>query len=240
MLKKTVADGHSLGIHPYSEDGDARLYTNSFESLSSECGLYSDEISGIRNHYFQRINRTLALEIAAKLGISFDLNCVASSERTWIGTGSGIGIPLPYPKLQKTVFQVPTIIEDDVFIYDLDYCYKSFQTGVLFSDDLCLYFLETWILKYNLPCVVNLHPEHIRPQHRSLFDRISDWAFSNNVWSPSLSEYGQWLNNRTQARIVLGKNIYVETQSPVVAKFINGKKTIMHNSNTLTHAGKHL
>ena len=237
ILGDIQKEGNSIGIHPYSPHRLAKEYEDSFNSLVAEGENNLKRIIGVRNHFFQRIDDVLTFKLAAKHNIHYDFNCVASSENSWIGTGSGIGLPIPIPyffDVMCPVFHFPTIIEDDVFIYDYDYCYKSFITGVFFSDDVCIDYLHQWLFNYMLPCAINLHPEHIRSEHRFVLDRILNWASVHKIWAPSLDEYDDWQNTRESANIKVQDGVInVNIQKPIIVKRKNGKAFTLSQSGVI-------
>ncbi len=225
LFRSLKVRGNSIGIHPYSQNRDEKEYVDSFSSLIANGSKHSSRVIGVRNHRFQRINDTLTTVLAATHSLPYDFNGVASSNSTWIGTGSGIGLPIPIPSsaLAPHVLHFPTIIEDDVFIYDHDYCYQSLVTGVFYSDDVCIDYLHRWLIEYKLPCAINLHPEHIRNEYRFLIDRILAWANQYQIWAPSLDEYHDWqIIRRSSCIDVLDKQIYVDIQKPATLKSIKG------------------
>ncbi|MCJ7812316.1 hypothetical protein MUP95_03220, partial [bacterium] len=156
-------------------------------------------ISGVRNHKFQWMGRDTTIRLEQDEKVFFDLNCVASSEATWIGTGSGIGFPIPFPPDNNKFFiyplQIPTLFEDDVFLFDHDYCYKPFQNGDSLTVAFVLNYLQEWISNKQLPAVLNLHPEHVTPFTRVLLDKIIEWISISNLWTPTLHEFANWIND---------------------------------------------
>lgn len=205
QLRMAEADGHCFGLHPYSDSGDYTQFKDSFDTLK----VMHKEILGtwpscVRNHIFQYVGSQQLTVLEREARITFDLNCVAASGETWAGTGSGVGIPISFPPLDTDTayelfpLQFPTLIEDDVFLFDYDYCYRSFVHGAESPTDVCLDYLDDWILERSLPAVVNLHPEHVTDSTRFLLDAILEWVHIHDVWAPSLVGYAAWLAARSQ------------------------------------------
>jgi len=219
--------GHCFGLHPYSASANPDEYIRNYASLSRDFAtLVGGTISGVRNHRFQRIGRTLHVEMEKESRVIFDLNCVAASGHTWLGTGSGVGFPIAYPPgdgyFLAQPLHLPTILEDDVLLFDHDYCYRSFDTGDNATITQAVDYLRMWILDKRKPAVLNLHPEHVTPATRMLLDAILAWITSNNIWAPSLAEFGKWLKLRSDTRIDVisdGLVINVDASMPVTVEF---------------------
>lgn len=234
LFMSFLVDRHSLGIHPYSENLTFDEFSNSFHSLCEQLQNFSiKKPVGVRNHCFQLLNRDLQIMLENDHHVDFDLNCVTASGRTWIGSGSGLGQPLPFwddeRGILSTLLQLPTIIEDDVFIYDFEYCYKPFRTGVYLSTDMCIEFLKNWILEKKLPCCINLHPEHIKPEYEILIKRIVWWLRKMNIWAPNLDEFSNWIKKRN-ATMICVKNEVIKIDSEIKVDFID-KKGSCHSCN---------
>jgi hypothetical protein len=226
--------GHSFGIHPYSENSTFDEFNDNFNSLCEQLyGVSKKKPFGVRNHRFQLINRDFQIMLENNRLVDFDLNCVAASGRTWIGSGSGLGQPLPFWDNERgtlsTILQLPTIIEDDVFIYDFDYCYKPYKTGVYLSIDLCIEFLKHWIFEKKLPCCINLHPEHIKPEYPLLIYKIVSCLFEKGIWAPNLDEFSSWIKKRNSTKIhVNNQATIVDTE--IAVEFLE-KKGFRHFCN---------
>ena len=206
LIKDGRHRGHCFGLHPYAASAKPDEYKRNYDLLSRDfAATVGGTISGVRNHRFQRLGRTLHVEMERKSGALFDLNCVAASGHTWLGTGSGVGFPVAYPPADGIFLaqplHLPTIIEDDVLIFDHDYCYHSFETGDKATIPQALDYLRMWILDKKKPAVLNLHPEHVTQSTRILLDAILKWIGENNIWAPTLAEFGEWLKLRSETRL---------------------------------------
>jgi len=130
------------------------------------------------------------------LDIIFDMNSVLANGNTWIGTGNGTGIPIPFPPINQIYSLRPlsltTVIEDDVFLFNYDYCYKPYIDDIFSSEKLILSFLDDWVLRRKKTAQVNLHPQN----EKDILRLIIDWVVSNGVWNPSLPEYYTWIEER--------------------------------------------
>jgi len=97
------------------------------------------------------------------------MNSVLANGNTWIGTGNGTGIPIPFPPINQIYSLRPlsltTVIEDDVFLFNHDYCYKPY----------------------------NMHPQN----KKDILRLIIEWITRNEVWNPSLLEYYTWIEERS-------------------------------------------
>ncbi len=182
-----VNRGHNLGIHPYSDDGTFGAYRASVQELSATIRACtgSDPVAA-RNHRFQWFEPNIYRPLLAQEGVQFDFNLVAATGQTWLGTPVGIGSPLPDPFARTpnggSVWVCPTVMEDEVFLYDLDYCFG--QSGATMADRPGYYviaFLEWWIFELGLVACVNLHPEHSRAPYDRIQNVILDWAHSQRV-----------------------------------------------------------
>ncbi len=222
-LNDILLRNHAFGIHPYSESGTVDGYINNFNSLCDYHNKTFDvPISGVRNHRFQWVDRTIAIELEKDAGVFFDLNCIAVTGHSWLGTGSGTGFPISFPP-QNNLFniyplQLPTIIEDDVFLFDYDYCYIPFKSGDRLSVFVLIEYLQTWIFNHKLPAVLNLHPEHVTPNKRIILDEIIQWISSSNLWTPSLFEFANWIEDRSHTNIEVSlenNNLEIYINTPV-------------------------
>lgn len=208
LLKNGRQQGHCFGVHPFSERGIAQEYQQSFEKLQSfYTKIFNEPIYAIRNHRFQFIPDVHEEEQQ----VIFNLNCVTAHNNTWIGSASGIAYPIPYPR-EITIMDnflplhLPTIIEDDVFLYKLDYCYKSLTDGDTMAYDAILSFLETWIVRRRWPLIANLHPEHGTTNNRGIFTCILQWANSSEIWMPGLSEFWYWISSRNKVELSISSD----------------------------------
>jgi hypothetical protein len=201
ILEDALRCGHSFGIHPYSAGGGEQEYAGTFNRLVHEYQLIFQQAPCVgRNHRFQWVGRTLTVDLEAACGVMFDLNCVSANGSAWLGSASGVGFPSAFPP-RAGVFNpfpmhLPTVLEDDVLQYPLDYCYKPFISGDGLAVDVGVAFLSAWILGERCPAVVNLHPEHIKWPHSRLLNSILTWAIANNVWVPNIVEFGNWIRHR--------------------------------------------
>ena len=199
-------EGHAFGIHPYGRTATVKAYQRSFRELLGQYRqLFQDAPCAIRNHRFQWVGRTGCLGPAIRGGVYFDMNCVAANGQNWLGSGSGVAFPIPFPpiggRFSPHPLHLPTIIEDDVLLHDLEYCYRPFENGDSFSVDAAISFLDDWVLKERWPAAVNFHPEHTTLTIRQLIDSVLSWAERKGVWMPSLIEFGGWLKSRDECEI---------------------------------------
>jgi hypothetical protein len=251
LLTQVRNRGHDFGIHPFSSSGNLEGYEQNFENLAEIYrSLFSAPIPCVRNHYFQYIDQQNLLRLERKAHVLFDLNCVAASGHTWIGSGSGIGFPLPYPPQNEEndvkfhPLQLPTIIEDDVFLFVLDYCYQFPKTGVELPIQLCLMFLSEWVIKNRLPATINLHPEHVTPSTRKLLDEIVLWIQDNKVWTPSLTEFAKWIEMRNQTIIHVtglgedGIQVTINSHVPLILKMNRLSGLNANNNDFISFDGK--
>jgi len=227
LIKSLLANGHSFGIHPYSENSTFDEFNGNFLHLIKQLhDLSKKKPFGVRNHRFQLINRDLQIDLENNYQIDFDLNCVAASGRTWIGSGSGLGHPLPFwdneRKTLTTILQLPTIIEDDVFLYNFDYCYKPFITGAYLPTDMCIEFLNYWLIEKELPCCINLHPEHIKHKYALLSKNIVGWLREKGIWAPNLYEFSNWIKKRNST-MILAKNQEAIIDTEILVEFMDNK-----------------
>ncbi len=200
-LTNYKSDGHNFGIHPYSDMHTYEEYAGNFYDLyEKHTSHINSPVYAVRNHRFQWVGRTSTIEIERKLDVIFDLNCVAVNDSCWMGTGSGVGFPIPFPP-QNDIFsffplQLPTIIEDDVFLFNHDYCFKDYvsgdRTAVLSSID----FIYDWVISKRMPATLNLHPEHVTNNSRMLLDEVLNIIEKHDIWTPSLEEFSNWLQGR--------------------------------------------
>lgn len=198
--------GHCFGVHPYADDGNQRGVRENFAShLDQYRCLFGEAPCAVRNHRFQWVGRTLSVELEQLAGAVFDLNCVSANGRAWLGSASGVGFPVAFPPrggvFSPQPLHLPTVLEDDVLQYSLDYCYQPFASGDSLPLDAAIRFLDRWVLDENCPAAVNLHPEHVTPKYRSLLDGILEWARRENVWTPSLGEFAEWMASRENCNV---------------------------------------
>jgi len=208
FMVKEMQNGHCFGIHPFSELNTAKGFCEKFDELVHnhvvKVGL---PLPAVRNHYFQYIRGVDTHRLECEIPVLFDLNCVAASGKTFIGSASGIGFPLAFPpKVDHVVFEqhplhFPTLIEDDVFLFDYDYCYKSFDFGDRLSIQVCTDFLEEWLIKNRLPALVNLHPEHVTVETKIILEAILKFKSENNIWAPNLLDFAKWIDERSKTKL---------------------------------------
>jgi|SRR5271157_519307 len=184
QLREAGQQGHCFGIHPYAEDGTTPTFVNKFHNLEqSYRAVFDEPIYAVRSHRFQRIERGTTYQLARDAGVLFDFNCVAASGKTWCGTACGIGTPLPFPPLDSRFsvlpLHLPTVIEDDVFLFEYGYCYRAFASGDRLPIDCALNFLDDWVLCCDKPAVINVHPEHVETHNNHLFEGILEWCERN-------------------------------------------------------------
>jgi hypothetical protein len=115
---------------------------------------------------------------------------------------------------------LPTVLEDDVLLFSFDYCYQPLISGDSLPIEAALRFLEDCIIVKKKPAVLNLHPEHITIKKRWLLDAVLIWASSINIWTPSLQEFGSWINARAKVDLevssTMGYDLAVATEVPIV------------------------
>ena len=49
--------------------------------------------------------------------------------------------------------------------------------------------------------MLNLHPEHVNPNNRVILDEIIQWISCSNLWTPSLFEFANWIEDRNRTKI---------------------------------------
>lgn len=206
-IRNAVARGHGIGLHPFSEDGSVEQFRADFAHLKAQRDAFGfGRIGGVRNHRFQWVGRAESVTLERDAGVGFDLNCVAASGCSWLGSASGLAFPIPFWPLAGRKFShlplhLPTIIEDDVYLYDHDYCYKRHTHGDSFAEDLMIRFLDDWVRRRRWPVVANLHPEHVAAPHSGVMDAVLEWASGVQVWMPTLESFVDWIETRLACRI---------------------------------------
>lgn len=214
----------SFGIHPFSQNRNIREYLHNIQKLHKylKNNFDSNYSYAVRNHLFQNINARKQLVIERGINIQFDMNSVLANNNSWIGTGSGVGIPIPYPPINNgyniNPLHFTTVIEDDVLLFDYQYCYKPFINDQYSTNNLILNFLNEWLLKKNKPAQANLHPQN----SNEILCLIIDWITQNHIWNPNLNEYHQWLLERatTTIHVFSDYKYEVETKSSRIDLFI--------------------
>jgi hypothetical protein len=221
QLHDAVARGHCFGIHPYSVDATGDELRKDYSGLiDGFCEVFGRPPEFVRHHRFQWLGRATTLEIQRAQRVTFDLNCVAASGATWLGSGSGAALPIPYPPIGedwlREPLHLPTCIEDDVLLYDLDYCYRPFVTGDCSAVDAAIATIERYA-RHRAPAVLNLHPEHMRPPYSSFVTDLADYLQHRPGWYPTLEGYHQWLSlfSAVQIRVGIEQRIEVEAACPV-------------------------
>jgi hypothetical protein len=219
----------SLGIHPYSETGLVPDYNIDFKFLCSKIRIDErKEIIGLRNHHFQWVGKETEWNLCREWNVIFNLNCITAGYNTWIGSGSGVGFPIAFPPI-KNIFSdiplhLPTIIEDDVFIFDHEYCYKYHKDGDSATSDTVIQFLNNWVLKWRKPATVNFHPEHTQINNSWLLDIVIDWCSQNNIWTPSLEEFRQWLIHRRECIITVTNENHIQNECEIYRAKVHERK----------------
>jgi hypothetical protein len=208
QISAAVEADHSFGIHPYAASGSVREYRQRFTALFRAVETLTGELPvAVRNHRFQWVGRNTHVDLEAELKIPFDLNNVAANGRAWLGSASGLASPYVVPRGFRAAAvgprQLPTALEDDIFLYQSEYSYSPFRDGDLLSLDAIIRFLEQWQITGHKATVVNLHPEHVRPHNRWLLCGVLEWIDHYSVWAPSLKELQNWLIARENARITV-------------------------------------
>ena len=198
--------GVCFGVHPYAESGTEDEFRRRVNDLCRTYrGLFGIPPSAIRNHRFQWIGRQTNVELEVDHDVTFDLNCVAVNDQTWLGSASGVAFPIAYPPrsrgFRREPLHLPTCVEDDVFLFTLDYCYKPYLDGDQSPSSTIATFLDDCVLKQGNPAVLNLHPEHVESRTRYLLDAVLAWAANTDVWTPSLRMFGDWLEERERSRL---------------------------------------
>lgn len=211
LLTKDKYQAHCFGIHPFSQKRELQEYSHKIQILYNQFrkSFGNDCTCALRNHVFQNIDARRELNMKRQLGIHFDMNSVLANNNSWIGTGSGVGIPIPFPPINGIYNIYPlhftTFIEDDVFLFKYEYCYKPYQNDSYSTKNLIVKFLNQWLIKMNKPAQVNLHPQN----PKKFLNLIIQWSIQNKIWNPNLNEYHQWLLERNSIIIeVINKNKY--------------------------------
>jgi hypothetical protein len=189
--------GHSVGIHPFARSGSDEEYELSVRNLS-RCvreATGGDPVA-CRNHKFQWHEAATQRGYLRNEGVKADLNLVAADGKSWIGTPTGLGVPgLDVDDESNAgLWVIPTHLEDEVFLYDLDYCYGNSRDrragdpmGVVRD------FLELWVLGEGKVACVNLHPEHIDGEYGRILRCVLDWGVANTVAMPNLDTFVEGL-----------------------------------------------
>lgn len=201
---------HSFGIHPFSQVRDIHEYSHNVKELYDlfikSFGLNCSCTT--RNHLFQNIDARKQINIERIIGIHFDLNSVLSNNNAWIGTGSGVGVPIPFPPIENCYSVYPlhftTVIEDDVFLFNHQYCYKALVDDIYTTNEFITNFLNNWIIKKNKPAQVNLHPQN----SKEILYLIINWKIKNKIWNPNLNEYNNWLLEKNSTVIQIENDKY--------------------------------
>jgi hypothetical protein len=116
--------------------------------------------------------------------------------------------------LSSRPLHLPTVLEDDVFLYDYDYCYRPHGGGDSFAADLIVRFLDDWLLQQQWPAVVNLHPEHVDPTHNAVMNAVLSWASAAGVWMPTLDTFIAWIEARSRCHIDVIDRATVRVSAP--------------------------
>lgn len=188
-----VKDGHSVGIHPYASDGSLPKYEESVKNLASRVReMTGQNPLSSRHHRFQWIQPEGSRTLLANEGVRIDFTLVASNDNCWIGAPTGFAFPIPI--ITKSVNQVlwimPTIVEDEIFIYNLGYCFLYSNDRVaLHPVRFVIDFLDNWVLERGLPACINLHPEHVPKPYDTLHKAILSWVEKNKVAAPPLESF---------------------------------------------------
>jgi hypothetical protein len=199
-----LGEKHSIGIHPYALDG-------SFDSYADRCIALSrhvQELSGrppsaCRNHKFQWHEPNEARQVLADLGVRADLNLVAADGKCWLGIPTGVAQANAVLSISSGVhfWEIPTVIEDEVFLYDLDYCFhRSGDLRAMYPFAVITDFLDYWVLQAGRPACVNLHPEHVSGDYGKVLAAVLGWARANGVRMPSMTTYIAELEGRITPR----------------------------------------
>lgn len=179
-----VRDGnHSLGIHPYSEVAQTDDFLRCAEELIASCTAATGERPvAFRAHRFQWHDPAVVRRSLAGLGIRLDLNLVCANGTAWLGAPTGAFVPSAIRVLSEDFWIIPTVIEDEVFLYDVEYGFKYVPNARKY--DPIRYVaecLDHLVLGRGLPVVVNLHPEHMASGYSHLHWAVLHWAANNRV-----------------------------------------------------------
>lgn len=234
LIRGAAERGHGIGLHPYSEDASQECFQRDFQDLKRDRNaLVCGRIGGVRNHRFQWIARSESVRLEREAEVAFDLNCVAASGRTWLGNSSGLAFPIPFVPLDEERFtfvplHLPTSIEDDVYLYNYDYCYRPYVHGDSLAEDLLTSFLDEWLLHRGWPLVANLHPEHVYAPRNYVMRALLDWASTAGIWMPTLESFCDWIEARLAFRIdVVGQySIRVTASRPIAVQASHGLRML--------------
>lgn len=199
-----VGDTHSIGIHPFALDGNFGSYADRCITLSRHVQkMLGKPPVACRNHKFQWHEPNEARQLLADLGMRADLNLVAADGRCWLGTPTGLAHASAALTMANDAhfWEIPTVIEDEVFLYDLEYCFC--RSGDLRAKNpfaVITDFLDYWVLEEGRPACLNLHPEHVGRDYGKVLAAVLDWAQTNRVRMPSISTYITELESRIRPR----------------------------------------
>jgi hypothetical protein len=199
----------SVGVHPFGEQG--RTYRESFAEICQQIKIArGSPATAVRGHHFQYAGRTSVLDCCRANAVAFDLNCVAANGQLWGGSASGVGFPMRYPPLagryEKLPLHLPTVVEDDVFLFSHDYCYRPTRESPAGATDAVISILDSWVLENHCPACLNLHPEHVEPSNSHVLAAVIQWCRQNSIWAPSLDEYSDFVRRRETAIISVLSN----------------------------------
>ncbi|MCC5953921.1 MAG: L,D-transpeptidase [Acidimicrobiia bacterium] len=183
---------HYAGVHPYSDSGNTADFLENLTRLSDIASDATGQAPwACRHHRFQWHEPRTIHQALIERGVRADFNLVAASGRSWIGTPTGIGRPLSVRDGDGTrppLWMIPTVLEDDVFLFDEGYGYvHSGDAYVNQPRRFLREFLDHWQLFRGLPMCVNLHPEHIVDSLRWVMDTVVDWIEDHPGSARSLS-----------------------------------------------------
>lgn len=175
-----------FGVHPFAEDDTYEAFGVSLRRLTSKIrSITGSNPVACRHHKFQWFSPPAVRSLLAELGIQCELNLVSVSGESWLGAPTG----LSFATGSRSIVIFPTVVEDEVFLYDCDYSFK--YSADLYSKwpvGVVLRFLDHWVLSMERPACVNLHPEHCTSEFRRLQDAVLAWVNDNQVETLRLTD----------------------------------------------------
>lgn len=189
---RAMGNYHQAGIHPYAHGGDTGEFLDDLARLADATADATGQAPlACRHHRFQWHDPKVVRQALLERGVRAELNLVAASGRSWIGTPTGIGWPLSVrvsSRSRPPLWIIPTVLEDDVFLFDEEYCYThSHDVHRDMPRHFLREFLNYWYLFRGLPICVNLHPEHVVDPLRWVMDTVVEWITDYSATARSLS-----------------------------------------------------
>lgn len=182
-VARMVISSDEVGIHPYATNNSLCEYLDSAKHLAASVFRAFDRPARAwRSHRFQCFSASEVRRAMVGLGMRTCLDLVAADGRAWLGLPTGLCLSGAYVGGGGDLLVVPTIVEDDVFLYDCDYSFKKSESqGAKFQGLYLERFFEAWRSKMSGPMVVNLHPEHLANGYTGVFDTVLSWAVKSGV-----------------------------------------------------------